>query len=139
MLQRLRISTKLAILVAIPLVSLVLLGLVAAQTLQQVRIGGKAYSEIGQRKDIISDVNPPHLYLVEADLGAAGVDSSRTVVDGLLSEGREHAERRALEDEQRKRIGKLDAPIYELPRLPDGIDLGGLYELAAELCEQGMA
>ncbi|HET9860363.1 MAG TPA: ArsA-related P-loop ATPase [Nocardioidaceae bacterium] len=77
--------------------------------------------------------------LIEADLVAAGVDSSRQVVDGLLSEGREHAERRALEDEQRKRIGKLDAPVYELPRLPDGIDLGGLYELAAELCEQGMA
>ena len=30
-------------------------------------------------------------------------------------------------------------PAYELTRLPDGIDLGGLYELAAELREQGMA
>ncbi len=30
-------------------------------------------------------------------------------------------------------------PTYELPRLPDGIDLGGLYELAADLIEQGMA
>ena len=77
--------------------------------------------------------------LIEADLTAAGVESSRTVVDALLSEGREHAERRALEDEQRKRIGKLDAPVYELERLPDGIDLGSLYELAADLREQGMA
>ena len=30
-------------------------------------------------------------------------------------------------------------PSYELPRLPDGMDLGCLYELAAELREQGMA
>ncbi len=30
-------------------------------------------------------------------------------------------------------------PTYELPRLPDGIDLGALYELAADLCKQGLA
>ena len=61
------------------------------------------------------------------------------MLDGLLTEAREHAERRDLEDEQRKRINELDVATYELPRLTDGIDLGGLYELAADLCEQGMA
>jgi hypothetical protein len=61
------------------------------------------------------------------------------LVEGLLDEAREHAERRELEDEQRKRISGLGVPTYELSRLPDGIDLGGLYELAAELCRQGMA
>ncbi len=76
---------------------------------------------------------------VEAGLAAAGIDATRTVVEGLIREGREHAERRALEDEQRKRIAELDVPTYELPRLPDGIDLGGLYELAADLLDQGMA
>jgi anion-transporting ArsA/GET3 family ATPase len=76
---------------------------------------------------------------VEEALAAAGIEPSRLVVDGLLTEGREHAERRALEDEQRRRIDKLDVPTYELPRLPDGIDLGGLYELAADLIDQGMA
>jgi len=30
-------------------------------------------------------------------------------------------------------------PTYELGRLPDGIDMGGLYELAADLLDQGMA
>ena len=64
---------------------------------------------------------------------------TKTLVDGLLDEAREHAERRELEDEQRKRINALDVPTYELTRLPDGVDLGGLYELAAELCKQGMA
>ena len=76
---------------------------------------------------------------VEADLRAMGVDADPQLLDGLLAEARDHAERRALEDEQRRRIDKLDAPTYELTRLPDGIDLGGLYELAAQLCEQGMA
>ena len=74
-----------------------------------------------------------------AQLSAAGIDASPLVVEGLVREGREHAERRALEDEQRKRIAELGVPTYELPRLPDGIDLGGLYELAADLIDQGMA
>jgi anion-transporting ArsA/GET3 family ATPase len=76
---------------------------------------------------------------IEAALAEAGIEPSAAVVDGLLTEGREHAERRALEDEQRRRIEKLGVPTYELPRLPDGIDLGGLYELAADLIDQGMA
>jgi len=71
---------------------------------------------------------------IEADLKRAGIDVTDTLV-----EARDHAERRQLEDTERKRISELDVPTYELPRLPDGVDLGGLYELAADLCEQGMA
>ena len=33
----------------------------------------------------------------------------------------------------------LGVPTYELARQPDGIDLGALYELAADLLDQGMA
>jgi anion-transporting ArsA/GET3 family ATPase len=73
------------------------------------------------------------------DLESVGLEAGDGVIDGLLTEGREHAERQALENEQRARIDRLAVPTYELPRLPDGIDLGGLYELAANLCEQGMA
>jgi anion-transporting ArsA/GET3 family ATPase len=76
---------------------------------------------------------------IAAELQRAGVKPTDTLVRGLLEEAREHAERRELEDEQRKRINALYVPTYELPRLPDGIDLGALYELAAELCKQGMA
>jgi anion-transporting ArsA/GET3 family ATPase len=76
---------------------------------------------------------------LRADLERVGVKTTRPLLEGLLYEGREHAERRELEDEQRKRIAGLAVPTYELPRLADGIDLGALYELAAELCEQGMA
>jgi anion-transporting ArsA/GET3 family ATPase len=76
---------------------------------------------------------------LRTDLERVGVTTTRPLLEGLLEEAREHAERRVLEDEQRKRINGLDVPTYELSRLPDGIDLGGLYELAAELCRQGMA
>jgi anion-transporting ArsA/GET3 family ATPase len=76
---------------------------------------------------------------IQADLKEAGVDISDGLVDGLLAEAREHAERRALEDAQRALVADLDRPTYELPRLPAGVDLGGLYELAAELKRQGLA
>lgn len=89
------------------------------------------------RDQAISGVLPREQ--VEADLERAGVAVTRKLVDVLLREGRDHAERRTLEDTQRKRISELDVPAYELPRLPDGIDMGGLYELAAELRDQGLA
>ncbi len=76
---------------------------------------------------------------VAGDLAKAGVDVSDELVAGLLDEARGYAERRALEDRQRERIDRLDVPSYSLERLPDGIDLGGLYELAQELRDQGMA
>jgi anion-transporting ArsA/GET3 family ATPase len=76
---------------------------------------------------------------IEADLHKIGVDVTPELLDGLVEEARSHAERRQLEDEQRARIDSLRVPTYELQRLADGVDLGGLYELAAELREQGMA
>ena len=72
------------------------------------------------------------------DLAAAGVEASEALVDGLLSEAHDHAERRALEDSQRALVAELGVTSYELPRLPGGVDLGGLYELAADLKAQGM-
>jgi anion-transporting ArsA/GET3 family ATPase len=76
---------------------------------------------------------------IQADLKEAGVDIGDGLVDGLLAEAREHAERRALEDAQRELVADLDRPTYELPRLPGGVDLGGLYELAADFRRQGLA
>jgi anion-transporting ArsA/GET3 family ATPase len=76
---------------------------------------------------------------VEHDLGKAGLDATAPLVEGLLAEAAEHAERRALEDSQRAVVGGLGVPAYELTRLAGGVDLGGLYELAAELTRQGMA
>jgi len=77
--------------------------------------------------------------VVEGDLERAGIDGGAGLVDGLLSEAADHAERRALEDSQRDLVARLDVPTYELPRLAGGIDLGAMYELAGLLREQGMA
>ena len=76
---------------------------------------------------------------IETQLEAGGIEVDKALVDGLLDEAHDHAERRALEDSQRALVGKLGVPTYELPRLPQGIDLGALYELAGTLREQGLA
>ncbi|MBB6627657.1 ArsA family ATPase [Nocardioides sp. KIGAM211] len=76
---------------------------------------------------------------VQADLQAAGVDDGNGLVDGLLAEARDHAERRTLEDAQRRLVAGLGVPSYELPRLAGGVDLGALYELAAALKQQGLS
>lgn len=76
---------------------------------------------------------------IAADLKEAGIDAGNGLVDGLVAEARDHAERRALEDAQRAVVAELGRPTYELPRLAGGVDLGGLYELAADLKAQAMA
>jgi anion-transporting ArsA/GET3 family ATPase len=90
-----------------------------------------------QRKQALADSLPRGE--VQSVLERAGVRPTKALFDGLFAEAREHAERRELEDTQRQRIVTLGVPTYELSRLPDGIDLGSLYELAADLCRQGMA
>src|SRR4051794_19155489 len=72
---------------------------------------------------------------IEADLKEAGVDIGDELVPGLLAEAQDHAERRALEDAQRAVVTGLGLPVYELPRLAGGVDLGGLYELAGDLAD----
>ena len=73
------------------------------------------------------------------ELSGAGLEVDDELLDGLLAEAHDHAERRGLEDAQRRLIAELGVPTYELPRLPGGVDLGGLYELAALLKAEGMA
>ena len=73
------------------------------------------------------------------DLAAGGVAVTDELIDDLLETAHDHAERRGLEDSQRALVGGFGVPAYELPRLAGGVDLGGLYELAAALREQGMA
>ena len=101
---------------------------------------------------VVNMTRPPLLpadALVAADAGTldtgeiarglkqAGVDPSPALLEGLAGEARDHAQRVALEERERTALGDLHRPTYELPMLADGIDLGGLYTLAADLRDQG--
>ncbi|MDQ0685303.1 anion-transporting ArsA/GET3 family ATPase [Streptomyces achromogenes] len=82
---------------------------------------------------------------VARSLSAAGLGGARRgghaerLVEPLLRQAEEYAERYALEREQRAVLGELDLPLHELPLLAEGIDLAGLYQLANELRKQGIA
>ncbi|TVL92215.1 AAA family ATPase [Streptomyces sp. LX-29] len=78
--------------------------------------------------------------LSEAGLGGARRGGlAERLVDPLLEQAREHAERVALEHAQRAELGRLGLPTHELELLSDGIDLAGLYRLAADLRKQWTA
>ncbi|MCW2817655.1 MAG: arsA 3 [Marmoricola sp.] len=72
-------------------------------------------------------------------LEQAGLTAEPDLLDALVDEGRHHAERRGLEDAQRDLVARLDVPTFELPLLPGGIDLDGLYDLARTLTRKGLA
>ncbi|MGH3823830.1 MAG: ArsA-related P-loop ATPase [Pseudonocardiaceae bacterium] len=79
---------------------------------------------------------------VRSGLLAAGLDLDPTVLDGLVAETVEHAIRVDAEQQARARLADAGMPLIELPELTevggDGIDLGGVYELAEVLREQGV-
>ncbi|MFC8453947.1 ArsA-related P-loop ATPase [Kitasatospora sp. NPDC057223] len=98
----------------------------------------------------VAAVDGDHREEVATALGEAGLGGrARTgtavraavepLIDPLLEQAREHAERVELEREQRADLQQLRLPTYELPLLSEGVDLGGLYRLAGELKRQGAA
>ncbi|GGX65296.1 ArsA family ATPase [Streptomyces fructofermentans] len=82
---------------------------------------------------------------IAKSLSAAGLGGARRgglaerLVDPLLAQADEYAERYTLESEQRAVLQDLDLDLHELPLLAEGMDLGGLYHLAKELRQQGIS
>jgi anion-transporting ArsA/GET3 family ATPase len=72
-------------------------------------------------------------------LKAAGIDDSLRLATDLAAELTEHAVAVGREKSQRDRLAQPGQPRYDLPVIADGIDLAGLYRLAARLREQGAA
>ncbi|MBT3153063.1 ArsA family ATPase [Streptomyces sp. CHD11] len=78
-------------------------------------------------------------------LSSAGLGGARRgghaerLVDPLLAQAEEHAERYALETEQRAVLTDLEVPLHELPLLAEGMDLAGLYALARKLRGQDVS
>ncbi len=79
---------------------------------------------------------------VARSLSSAGLGGARRgghaerLVEPLLAQAEEYAERYALETEQRAVLADLGVPLHELPLLAEGMDLAGLYALARKLREQ---
>ena len=71
--------------------------------------------------------------------GSHGAVSADELVAALADEAADHAERVELESRGRDTIESLERPTYELPILPDGVDVGALYDIAESLRQQGMA
>jgi anion-transporting ArsA/GET3 family ATPase len=73
-----------------------------------------------------------------AGLQAAGLDATPELLDGLREQAAEHAIRVLDEQLCREQLAAAGLPMLELPRLVEGGDLGGVYELADRLTEQGV-
>jgi len=76
---------------------------------------------------------------VAADLARVHVRATDSIVDGLLLEARDHAERVTLERAEAEVVAGLGRPTYRLPSLPEGVDTNGIREMAETLTAQGMA
>ncbi|MGH3852977.1 MAG: ArsA-related P-loop ATPase [Pseudonocardiaceae bacterium] len=79
---------------------------------------------------------------VRSCLLSAGLELDSSVIEGLVAETVEHAVRVDAERQARARLADAGLPLIELPELTeaggDGVDLGGVYELAEALREQGV-
>ncbi|GAA3443515.1 ArsA-related P-loop ATPase [Planomonospora venezuelensis] len=70
---------------------------------------------------------------------ADGDPNAAALAEALAQEISEHARRTELERQERVSLDAAGRPRYELPLLPDGVDLAGLYELAESIRAQGAA
>jgi anion-transporting ArsA/GET3 family ATPase len=75
---------------------------------------------------------------VTADLTAVGVRASAPLVAGLVEQGRQHADRVALERAQEEVLAAQGRMTVHLPLLADGTEAGGISVLADTLADQGM-
>lgn len=75
---------------------------------------------------------------VRAGLQRVGITLPDADFAGLLTESIEHASRIKARAESAEQLDRLNVARLELPTIPDGVDLGSLYELAETLAEQGV-
>ena len=71
-------------------------------------------------------------------LATAGIEPEPELLAGLAKETADHAFRVLAENDCRDQLSQAGVTMLSLPRLVDGADLGGVYELADQLAEQGV-
>src|SRR5579859_5293299 len=72
-------------------------------------------------------------------LKAAGIEESRSLAAELAADLAEDARATDMHRAERRRLAEVSQPRYDLPLIPDGMDLAGLYRLAEALRDQGAA
>lgn len=75
---------------------------------------------------------------VAAGLTGAGITLPDADFDGLITETVDHATMLTAQDASAAELARIDVPQLALPALSEGMDLGGLYELAEKLSAQGV-
>lgn len=68
LLSRLKIRTRLALMMAVPLVAVAGVAVIGFQTMQAVKVDGPSYADIIETKALVSDVTAPPEFLVESFL-----------------------------------------------------------------------
>lgn len=68
MLRSLNLSRRLYLLIAMFTISFSIFGLWSFKTLHEIKVGGEVFHRIGESKDLVSDLLPPPLYIVESYL-----------------------------------------------------------------------
>jgi methyl-accepting chemotaxis protein len=72
-----KIRTKLLILLCIPLIGLGVFWAMSQRTLSRVQVGGPVYGEVVAKKDLIADILPPPLYIIESYLTVMRIEEER--------------------------------------------------------------
>jgi len=75
---------------------------------------------------------------VAAGLHEAGISADGALLDALIGESDDYLERGRLERRERKQLAALGRPMFELPFVTDGVDVGTLNEMATSLRRQGV-
>ncbi|WP_433527299.1 ArsA-related P-loop ATPase [Nocardia pseudovaccinii] len=75
---------------------------------------------------------------IRAGLTETGISLSDQDFQGLITETVEHSATLRAQDESAAELAQVDVSRMYLPALADGMDLGGIYELAEHLSKQGV-
>jgi anion-transporting ArsA/GET3 family ATPase len=104
--------------------------------------GGIIVNMVRQCQELPADYaasQPRELATLESGLKAAGLGEDGELAGDLAAELADEARTQRAQASQRRLLSAAGQPCYELPLIPDGIDLAALYRLAASLREQGAA
>ena len=73
----LKLKTRFALLIAVPLLGLVGYGAMSFATLSKIKVSGPVYQHIVQSKDLIADILPPPEFIIESYLVVLQLSYSR--------------------------------------------------------------